>query len=584
MNIAITGEGIVSAIGLDKASTLSALRRGESGIGQLRYLESCHTELPVGEVKLSNAEMKAQLGLAEDAEISRCSLMGALAIGQALSEAGLTAAKRRGLSVALISGTTVGGMDVTERHFAEMLRDGSHSELLLTHDCGHQTLQMGRLACPDADCTTISTACSAGANALALGAELLQSQQVDLVIAGGTECLSRFHLNGFNSLMILDHDRCRPFDRTRAGLNLGEGAAFVIMESEESALKRGAEVHAYLTGWGNSCDAFHQTATSPEGEGATLAMQKALARAGLKPTDISYINAHGTGTQNNDQTESTALRRVFGQQLPPVSSTKGYTGHTTSAAGAIEAVISVLALREQFIPSNLGFAEADPDTIVPSMGEEHAALQHVMSSDFGFGGNDTTLIFSSEPVSAFRIPHSANIEEVSHVVVEGTDNLKEIHEFVKPMAARRMGKLQKATLLATLKALRQAGLEKTDAIIGSTTYGCLENGERMLQELAQDGEETCSPTVFMQSTYNTVASALAIHTHCHGYNITYCEPGHGLQAALRDARLLLEIGEAETVLVEQHDETAPVFRQIQAKNGQSDPEVRAEAIVLRRKK
>lgn len=582
MNIAITGEGIVSAIGLDKASTLSALRRGESGIGTLRYLKSCHTELPVGEVKLSNEQMKQQLGLNAEAEVSRCSLMGVLAIRQALAEAGLPAGKRRGRRVVLISGTTVGGMDITEQHFPELMAGDTSADFLFTHDCGSQTEQMGQIACPDAQCATVSTACSSGANALALGAELLRSGQADLVIAGGTESLSRFHLNGFNALMILSHEPCRPFDAHRDGLNLGEGAAFVVLESEESARSRHAEVHAWLTGWGNACDAYHQTATSPEGDGATLAMQKALAKAGLAPKDISYVNAHGTGTPNNDLTESYALRRVFGSQLPPVSSTKGFTGHTTSAAGAIEAVISLLALRHQFVPANLGFHEAGHDEIVPTVADTPAELKHVLSTDFAFGGNDTALIFSTEPTKgADTIYNKVEIEEAGRATVEGTDVLKALHDYVRPMEARRMGKLMKASLLASLQALQKAGIEKPDAIVTATTYGCLENGEKMLQELATQGEDACSPTIFMQSTYNTVAAALAIRLHCHGYNITYTEPHHALDHALRDARMLLERGEARTVLVEQHDETAPLFREVLRSRGLEDPEMKVTAIVLR---
>ena len=145
--------------------------------------------------------------------------------------------------------------------------------------------------------------------------------------------------------MILDHERCRPFDATRAGLNLGEGAAFVVLESEESANKRGVNVHAYLTGYGNACDAYHQTASSEDGEGAYLAMKEALDMAHLTPKDIQYVNAHGTGTPNNDQSESVSLRRIFGDEIPLISSTKSFTGHTTSASGSIEAVICILAMQ-----------------------------------------------------------------------------------------------------------------------------------------------------------------------------------------------------------------------------------------------
>jgi 3-oxoacyl-(acyl-carrier-protein) synthase len=231
---------------------------------------------------------------------------------------------------------------------------------------------------------------------LIFGTLLIRSGLRDIVVAGGTEALTRFHLNGFKSLMILDEAPCRPFDATRAGLNLGEGAAFIVLESEESALRRGVKPLAELRGTGNACDAYHQTASSEDGEGAYLAMTKALQDAGLEASEIQYVNAHGTGTPNNDASESAALRRVFGEKMPPVSSTKGFTGHTTSASGSIETVFSLLALRHQFVPENLVFTQKDPACIVPYRGEPlERPLRGVMCNSFGFGGNDSSLIISA---------------------------------------------------------------------------------------------------------------------------------------------------------------------------------------------
>jgi len=196
--------------------------------------------------------------------------------------------------------------------------------------------------------------------------------------------------------MILDHEQCRPFDACRAGLNLGEGAAYMVLESQEQAIGRGAPSLAFLDGYGNACDAFHQTASSDDGEGAFLAMQKAMMMAMLRPEDIDYVNAHGTGTPNNDVSESQAIRRLFTDTLPPLSSTKGMTGHTTSASGAVESVICLLALQHSFIPANYGFTTPMPDGITPAAHVERGRkLHHVMCNSFGFGGNDTSLIFSN---------------------------------------------------------------------------------------------------------------------------------------------------------------------------------------------
>ena len=192
--------------------------------------------------------------------------------------------------------------------------------------------------------------------------------------------------------MILDHEQCCPFDRDRAGLNLGEGAAYLVLETEASVKKRGVKPLCVLSGYGNACDAFHQTASSPEGEGAYLAMQEALQLAGLKPEDIQYINAHGTGTPNNDESESHAIQRVFGEHLPPVSSTKSFTGHTTSASGSIEAVFCMLALQYQFLLPNLNWHTPMENGIVPVMTQEpQGEIRHILSNAFGFGGNATII-------------------------------------------------------------------------------------------------------------------------------------------------------------------------------------------------
>ena len=233
MNIAITGEGIICAIGSDKASVLSALRSKETGIATMRYLPSAHHELPVGEVKMSDDEMKSQLGIDLSQEISRTALMGMIAVRQALSDAQVSGSK--GERIVFISGTTVAGMDVTERHFTEMRTSDDHLSCLHYHSCGDNTRQIAEHFGCFSEYTTVSTACSSAANALILGAEMLKAGEADIVVAGGTEALSVFHLNGFNSLMILDKDHCRPFDETREGLTLGEGAAYVVLESAEHA-------------------------------------------------------------------------------------------------------------------------------------------------------------------------------------------------------------------------------------------------------------------------------------------------------------------------------------------------------------
>ncbi|MFC2493751.1 MAG: beta-ketoacyl synthase N-terminal-like domain-containing protein, partial [Prevotella sp.] len=266
--IVVTGTGIVSAIGTNTPEVAHALLADTSGIAPVRFLETQHRQMPVGEVKLSNEQLAQRLGVPCTANTSRTMLLGTLALREALAMAGINSEQLA--DVALVSGTTVADMDCVERHF-----NAAQSNNALG-DCGRSTQEMVQNVGPFGYVTTCSTACSSAANAFILGANLLRSGRFKQVVVGGTECLSRFHFNGFRSLMILDGEPCRPFDDTRAGLNLGEGAAFVVLETAEHAAQRGVEALAELSGWGNACDAFHQTASSDDGIGAVLSMRQAL--------------------------------------------------------------------------------------------------------------------------------------------------------------------------------------------------------------------------------------------------------------------------------------------------------------------
>jgi 3-oxoacyl-[acyl-carrier-protein] synthase-1 len=392
--IFVTGYGIASALGAGKEATLTALRERRTGIAPVRYLKTAHTEFPVGEVKRSNEEMVHALRIPEAKITTRTSLMGMVAVREALEHARIRG--KDGLRIALLSGVTVGGMDKSEIYYLDFLENDTRNGYIATHDCGACTEMIADYFGVFSTVQTISTACSSAANAIMLGAMLINDGRADVVVAGGSECLTKFHLNGFNTLMILDREQCKPFDAHRAGLNLGEGAAYLVLEAENTLRRRGVEPLCRLSGYANTCDAYHQTASSPDGEGAYLSMAKALNAAQLTPKDIGYINAHGTGTENNDLSEGRAIQRVFGDSVPPVSSTKSFTGHTTSAAGGVEAVISMLALQHNFIPANLNFATPMPElAFTPATaGQPQVPLRHVLSNSFGFGGNETSLIFS----------------------------------------------------------------------------------------------------------------------------------------------------------------------------------------------
>lgn len=396
VNVFITGAGVISSLGKDLAGNLDALVNKRHGIAPISMLPTFHTDMLVGEVKYSNIELVSMLGLEGTPYITRTALLGMHAASEAFRSASLSTDKSR--RIGLVSATSVGGMDRSEIFYKEFLISQRKGRLrdVISHDCGESTERIAAFLGIKNYVSTISTACSSSANAIMLGARLIKNNFLDVVIAGGTDALTRFTLNGFNTLLILDKQHCRPFDDSRTGLNLGEGAGFVVLESEAHALKRGAFSLAKVSGYGNANDAYHQTASSPEGYGATQAMRKAMDVAGLQPGEISYINVHGTGTPNNDLSEGKALQSYFGKNVPPFSSTKAFTGHTLAASGAIEAVYAVLSLQHGLIFPNLNFQHPMQELYIRPVTElqEGVKINHVLSNSFGFGGNNSSLVLS----------------------------------------------------------------------------------------------------------------------------------------------------------------------------------------------
>jgi 3-oxoacyl-[acyl-carrier-protein] synthase-1 len=394
--ICVTGLGVISAMGNNVAETLDSVEKQRSGIGSMDFIESRYKhEIPVGEVKASNEELLERTGLPASTKITRTTLLGMLAAREALEDAGIKDIRQ--FRTGLISATSVGGMAITENLYKDYLNTelpGEYVEYIRTHECGDSTQCIADLLGVKDFLSTISTACSSSANSIMLGARLIKHGLLDRVIVGGSDSLSRFTINGFMTLMILDKEHCKPFDSARQGLNLGEGAGFIVIESEEAS--KGKRIYCELSGYGNSNDAFHQTASSPDGAGAFLAMEKAFKISGLKPEDISYINAHGTGTQVNDLSEGTAIQRMFSNKVPSISSTKAFTGHTLGACGGIEAVLSVLAIDHNMIYPNLNFVNPMPElNFKPETKLRHdLKVDHVLSNSFGFGGNTSSLIFS----------------------------------------------------------------------------------------------------------------------------------------------------------------------------------------------
>jgi 3-oxoacyl-[acyl-carrier-protein] synthase II len=393
--IAITGMGIISSIGNNVEENFNSLQSGKHGISDIELFETRHAgKIKTGEIKKSNEELIKMLHLNDDNNFTRTSLLGMAAAKEAVESAGISNINE--YKTGLISSTSVGGMDITEKYFYTYEDFPDKQKYIDSHDAGSSSLAIADVLGLKGMVSTISTACSSAANAIMMGAKLIQNKVLDRVIVGGTDSLSKFTLNGFNTLMILTDSYNIPFDNDRKGLNLGEAAAYLVLESDEVVQKENKKVLAYLSGYGNANDAHHQTASSENGQGAYLAMQQALKISGIPKEEIDYINVHGTATPNNDLSEGIAMIRTFGENnVPEFSSTKAFTGHTLAAAAGIEAVYSILAMQHNLIFPNLNFkTKMEEFDLTPVTVLKEKNIQHVLSNSFGFGGNCSTLIFS----------------------------------------------------------------------------------------------------------------------------------------------------------------------------------------------
>lgn len=391
--VVITGLGILSALGPDLQAFAAGLRSGRTGIRRMTLFDAsdCRSEL-AGEC----AEPIFPSSLALPSRTSRPDRFGLRAALDAVADAGLSPEGLAGAG--LIFGTGTGGAADTEDYLRQLLAGelGAPGQLI-SHQPSAVTDLVARVLGLGGPRSTVMTACSSSALAISQARDLIQLGRAEIMLAGGAEGLCRLTSAGFGALRATSPELCRPFDVDRKGLNLGEGAAVLVLESESHARRRGARIHARLLGSGLTCDAHHMTAPHPEGEGALRAMRLALHDAGLSPEALGYINAHGTGTPHNDAAESTAVSRLLGERrrAVPMSSIKSMVGHTLGAAGAIEAVASIVALTHCFLPPTVNLMTPDPAfelDFIPGAAREQQ-VDVVLSSSFAFGGNNAALVF-----------------------------------------------------------------------------------------------------------------------------------------------------------------------------------------------
>ncbi len=391
--VVVTGIGIVSPLGIGAGHNLKNLREKKHGLSRADYFETRYVEaFPFGEVKFSDQELRALLGTGSFRGFTRTCMLAFLAFREAVEDAGLEAGELSRFDTGFVSASTVGGMCYTDQLYVDANAKGKASEFVQSYSASAHTRHIARHFGIHGFSDTINTACSSSANAIALGYRLIRAGRLKRVIVGGVDSLAKYTVNGFNSLRILSEDLCLPFDENRKGLNLGEGAGYLVLEDESvSGNKRR---YGKVLGYGNSNDAYHASAISPEAAGVVKAIGSALQSGGIAPDEISYVNMHGTGTLNNDEMELLGMLRIFGK-LPYFSSTKSYTGHTLGAAGAIEAIFSLFSLSHSEIYPNLRF-----ETPILQFGEipvldllPDQRVDYVLSNSFGFSGNCTSLLF-----------------------------------------------------------------------------------------------------------------------------------------------------------------------------------------------
>lgn len=400
LDVIVTGIGIVCALGKQVDSFWNALSQGKCGLDIVDLFDvSGYRSRIGGQVK--NVDFFSRLSQRACRRLGRCDQLGLWAAHEALTEAKITERNLPAERVAVVMGAGAGGVLEAERYRRQLYegRLRPRPSLLMPFPACNLTDAIGNLYGFSGSRSTIATACSSSATAIGYGADLIRSGKADVVITGGAEALSELTFSGFNALRSMDRTTCRPFDRNREGLVLGESGSILVLESQQLATAHGMPGYAKVLGYGTSADAFHMTSPDPQGEGAEKSMANALGNARIPPVAVDYINAHGTGTPINDKVETIAIKRLFGKRFQsiPVSSVKSALGHCLGAAGAVEAVATILSLYYGVLPPTLNYEEPDPECdldYVPNVARG-AEIRVALSNSFAFGGNNTTLVFGN---------------------------------------------------------------------------------------------------------------------------------------------------------------------------------------------
>ena len=397
--VVVTGAGIVTALGLGWQKNAEGFRTGKTAFRLVKFFDANRQRVKTAaEVDLPGKMPATLLSARQSARLDRASALLLLAAVEAWQQSGWQASDE----IPLVLGTTSGGMPLGEDYFRQAVRTPRLHRRQPTRAFQYQSHSQSRIVLDalglGGSVNIISNACASGACAIGQAWELIRSGAAEKVFAGGYDVLSQLVFSGFDALQALSPTRCRPFDKNRDGLAVGEGAAMLTLETLESAQRRGAEILGEIIGYATTIDRHHLTQPHPEGNAAFAAMSQACATAGVTPAEIDYVNAHGTGTPLNDSAEAAAINQWAGARAAtlPVSSTKASVGHLLGGAGAVEAVVCLMALRGQWLPPELALETPDPVCKFPLVTQpQNARVNMVLSNSFGFGGINATLIFRS---------------------------------------------------------------------------------------------------------------------------------------------------------------------------------------------
>lgn len=585
MRIWATGVGIVSAAGTGASATMDALCNGSRAFSEVTAFDVSRHRSRIAAVITDAAfepPREARPGW------SRTGALALAAARECLRSARIEARDGR---VDLVVGGTTGPMLETEALLASLPGGASVPPELaraVSHPLSDAT-EMVREAASFRRVRTISSACSTGLNAIMLGALWLLSGRSERVLVGASDALCLLTFTGFSALGSLDPFPCRPFDRTRAGLTLGEGAAFLLLETDQSAASRGVKPLAELGGWAAAAEAHHITNPEPSGETAARVMMAAIRAAGIRSWDIDYVNAHGTATALNDPMEIRALRSVLGAEMArvSVSSSKGQIGHCLGAAGAIEAAVTALAIAQGRIPPTGGLSDIDPECdAMHVIGQaRRAPVRAAITNSFGFGGLDSCVVFTApESFPALRSTGRATVRVAAGSVLgpRGARSLDDAHELLKASdgaeriegavdlsgrldasRARRLGRSERLLCVAIGDARARSALVDDDAgLVAGLASGNLDAAGRFLERVRDRGPQLAPPADFPNLMLSASAGHASIYHRLKGPVLAATDLGTCGSSAVLTALEVLEAKQATTMVVGSAMEASPVQAEV----------------------